>query len=57
MVALPELGNFKGYVLTDQIKVIDSGRRVFRVMGRVSSDVMVEVRAQLASLLGIPVSS
>lgn len=57
VVALPDLGSFEGYVLTDQIKAIDPGRRAFKIMGRVPSEVMANVRAQLVSLLGIVVSS
>jgi mRNA-degrading endonuclease toxin of MazEF toxin-antitoxin module len=44
-------------VLVDQIKVIDPTIRAFKREGTVPAEIMLEVRAHLASLLGIPVSS
>ncbi|HEY5732414.1 MAG TPA: type II toxin-antitoxin system PemK/MazF family toxin [Methyloceanibacter sp.] len=55
-VALPPLGRLTGFVLVDQIKVIDP-IRAFKREGTVPAEIMLEVRARLASLLGIPVSS
>jgi mRNA interferase MazF len=56
-VALPPLGRLTGFVLVDQIKVIDPTIRAFKREGTVPAEIMLEVRAHLASLLGIPVSS
>jgi mRNA interferase MazF len=56
-VALPPLGLLSGFVLVDQIKVVDPRIRAFRRAGRTSDHVLGEVRGKLASLLGIPVSN
>jgi mRNA-degrading endonuclease toxin of MazEF toxin-antitoxin module len=42
-------------VLVDQIKVIDPATRLYRRAGRLPGEVLGEVRAKLAALLGIPV--
>ena len=55
-VALPALGPVSGFVLVDQIKVIDPAVRAFRSAGRVSDRILNEIRGQLATLLGIPVA-
>jgi mRNA interferase MazF len=55
-VALPPLGRLTGFVLVDQIKVIDPTIRAFKREGAVPAGTMLEVRAHLASLLGIPVA-
>ena len=55
-VALPPLGRLTGFVLVDQIKVIDPTIRAFKREGVVPAETMLEVRAYLASLLGIAVA-
>jgi mRNA interferase MazF len=55
-VRLPSAGGVSGTVLVDQIKVVDPAVRPFRHAGRLPSDVLGEVKAKLAALLGIPVS-
>jgi mRNA interferase MazF len=57
MVALPPLGLVSGFVLVDQIKVIDLAVRAFRSGGRIPDETLLEVRGQLAVLLGIPVAA
>lgn len=54
-VPLPSTGRLRGVVLVDQIKVVDPSARPVRYGGRIPEDVLGEVRARLASLLGIPV--
>ena len=56
-VPLPPHGAVSGFVLVDQIKVVDPTIRAFRRAGRVSDATLGEVRGKLASLLGIPVSN
>jgi mRNA interferase MazF len=56
-VRLPEAGRLSGVVLVDQIKVIDPAARPISYAGRLSNDVLSEVRGKLAALLGIPVSN
>jgi mRNA interferase MazF len=56
-VSLPPDGLIAGVVLVDQIKVIDPAARPFRRAGRLPDEIVDEVRAQLAVLLGIPVSN
>lgn len=55
-VALPA-DRLSGVVLVDQIKVIDPAARPIGYGGRVPDGVLGEVRAKLAALLGISVSS
>ncbi len=55
-VAVPPIGLLSGFVLVDQIKVVDPAIRAFNKAGRVPADVLAEVRGQLAALLGIPVA-
>ena len=54
-IALPPLGLVTGFVLVDQIKVIDPTARAYRTAGQVPHHVLSEIRGQLASLLGITV--
>jgi mRNA interferase MazF len=56
-VQLPADGPVKGAVLVDQIKVIDPMAQPTRRGGRLPDKVFDEVRATLATLLGIPVSN
>jgi mRNA interferase MazF len=56
-VSLPSNGRLKGVVLVDQIKVIDPAARPIGYGGRLPNDVLAEVQAKLAALLGISVSS
>ena len=56
-VRLPDAGQLNGVVLVDQIKVIDPAARPISYAGRLPSDVLGEVKARLAALLGIPVSN
>jgi len=55
-VALPSDDVFEGFVLADQIKVIDPTVRVSRLGGRVPEAVLNEVKGKIAVLLQIPVS-
>jgi mRNA interferase MazF len=55
-VSLPAGGLVSGVVLVDQIKVIDPAARPIRRAGQLPYDILDEVRARLAVLLGIPVS-
>ena len=52
-----QAGLVSGFVLVDQIKVIDPAVRAFKRAGRVAAQTMAEVRGKLASLLGIPASA
>jgi mRNA interferase MazF len=54
-VRLPDGGWPSGVVLVDQVRVVDPNIRPFRRAGRVENDILSDVRAKLASLLGIPV--
>ena len=56
-VRLSAIGRLSGVVLVDQIKVIDPTARPIRRAGRLPGDVIGEVKAKLAALLGIPVSN
>jgi mRNA-degrading endonuclease toxin of MazEF toxin-antitoxin module len=56
-VALPRNGVFVGFILTDQIKVIDQAVRASRSAGRLPQVILNEVKAKIAVLLQIPVSS
>ena len=56
-VSLPASGLVSGVVLVDQIKVIDPAARPIQRAGQVPRDILNEVRARLAVLLGIPVSN
>ncbi len=55
-VALPPTGRVTGFVLVDQIKVIDPAVRAFKQEGSVPEKAMSEIRARLATLLGIRVT-
>ena len=52
-VVLPDGLPIAGAVLADQVKSIDRQARRLRVAGRAPSDVVAEVQAKLAALLGI----
>jgi len=54
---LPPVGLVSGFVLVDQIKAIDPALRAFKSAGSVNAETLGEVRAKLATLLGIAVSS
>jgi mRNA interferase MazF len=54
-VALPP-GRLSGVVLVDQIKVVDPAARPVGFGGRLPEDVLGEVKAKLAALLGISIS-
>ena len=56
-VAFSQVGNLDGFVLVDQIKVIDPEIRAFKSAGKVTAETLDEVRGKLATLLGISVSS
>lgn len=55
-VSLPPVGRLSGVVLVDQIRVVDPSARPVGYGGSVTNDVLGEVKAKLATLLGIPVS-
>jgi mRNA interferase MazF len=50
-VALPDGLAVSGMVLTDQVKSIDRQARNLRIAGRAPDEVLIEVRARLASLI------
>ena len=52
-VMLPEGLAIAGAVLADQVKSIDRSARRLKIAGRAPEDVIAEVRARLAALLGI----
>jgi mRNA interferase MazF len=52
-VILPEGLAAQGAILVDQIRTLDRTERGFRAVGRVPDEVLNEVRARLAALLGI----
>lgn len=56
-VPLPPVGLVSGFVLVDQIRVVDPALRAFKSAGRVSTETLGEIRGKLAVLLGIAVSS
>jgi mRNA interferase MazF len=56
MVSLPPIGPIVGFVLVDQIKVIDPAARALSRAGRVPEQVLDEIRGRLASLLGISIT-
>lgn len=55
-VNLPATGRLSGVVLVDQIRVVDPVARPVGYGGRMPNEVLGEVRAKLAALLGITVS-
>ncbi len=55
LVPLPALGALSGFILVDQIRVIDPDVRAYRSAGRIAADTLAEVRGRLAALLGIDV--
>lgn len=52
-VILPDGLAAEGAILVDQIRTLDRTKRGFRAVGSVPDDVLSEVRARLAALLGI----
>lgn len=52
-VMLPKGLTVTGAVLADQVKSIDRKARRLRVAGRAPADVVAEVQAKLAALLGV----
>jgi mRNA interferase MazF len=52
-IAFPAVGLLSGFVLVDQIKVIDPHARLIRRGERLPEQVMNEIRGCLAGLLGI----
>lgn len=52
-VNLPEGLRTEGVVLVDQLRVIDRPQRMFAIVERVPDQLLVEVRAKLAALLGV----
>jgi len=56
-VLLPDGLAAEGAILVDQIRSVDRSARGFRRIGNVPEQVMTEVRARLAALLGINVAS
>jgi len=55
-VALTVSDPVAGYVVADQVRVVDPMVRRFKYAGKVSDKTLDTVRAILASLFGIPVS-
>jgi mRNA interferase MazF len=53
-ISLPQLDPVSGFVLVDQITVVDPKARPIRRAGRVPAETMAEVRGKLAVLLAIP---
>jgi len=56
-VALRTSGPVDGFVLVDQVRVVDPALRHLRRAGRVAPETLAAVRGMLASLFGIPVSN
>ncbi len=56
-VPLPDGLAAEGAILVDQIRVLDRVERGFRPIGRVPAEVLAEVRATLAALVGIVISN
>jgi mRNA interferase MazF len=52
-VAIPPVGRISGFVILDQIRVIDPAARPCRPAGRVSEETLSVLRARLASLFGL----
>jgi mRNA interferase MazF len=52
-VILPSVGRLSGVVLVDQIRVVDPAARPVGLAGRVSDDVLGQIKAKLAALLGL----
>lgn len=51
------MGRLSGVVLVDQVKVIDPVARPIAYAGRLPDSILAAVKAKLAALLGIPVST
>jgi mRNA interferase MazF len=52
-VVLPDGLAVRGAILVDQVRALDRPSPGFRAMGRVPDEVLNDVRARLATLLGI----
>jgi mRNA-degrading endonuclease toxin of MazEF toxin-antitoxin module len=52
-VPLPPGLDITGAILVDQVRTLDRRMRGFRHVGRVPDDVLADVRARLAELIGI----
>jgi mRNA interferase MazF len=52
-IILPDGLAVRGAVLVDQVRALDRSARGFRSVGRVPDQILDEVRARLAGLLGI----
>jgi mRNA interferase MazF len=52
-VSLEEAAPIEGRVLVDQVRVVDKRRVVSPSLGRVSDDLLSNIRGRLAALLGI----
>ena len=55
-VALPKELRTRGVVLVDQVRTIDRGARLFRIIERAPTDLLAEVKAVLMSLLSLRLS-
>jgi mRNA interferase MazF len=56
-VTLPSETAIEGAVLVDQVRALDRTERVLKSHGRVSSEILADIRSVLASMLGIPVAT
>jgi mRNA interferase MazF len=56
-VSLPEGLETKGVVLVDQVRAIDRMQRMFATIESAPAEVVAEVRAKLAALLGIDLAA
>jgi mRNA interferase MazF len=56
-VALPQDDAIQGFILADQIKVIDPVARISKTAGRLPENLLEEVKGKIAVLLRIPVSN
>lgn len=52
-VPLPDGLKVRGAILVDQVRTLDRSARGFRIVGRLPQDILHEVRARLAALLGL----
>lgn len=53
-VPLPDGLPISGFVLVDQVKSVDRWARGCNVVGRVSAEVLADIRGRLAALLNMP---
>ena len=52
-VILPDGLKVRGAILVDQVRALDRSARGFRAVGRVTEEILNEVRGRLAALLGM----